>query len=200
MVVITYALTFLFVIFTLCLLNFLKKSCCFFLNILSPPLFFYSYSRDVVEFKRVSQKDNPEVLYCPFPSQFQYEINVIKYVVRELASLVDKCGSDDEDCSNFATPTNFYSFPPATNFKSSVDIVAVDDEEGAVGSGSGSGSGGGSMFVCEREVPTNAVITELLATQDKVIKQEASGSATHRWSYSITMVTVLLTFIFTAFL
>jgi len=104
---------------------------------------------ELVPFKRHSQWKNPDIIYCSSPSQFQGELNILRYVARELTSVTGKCSSDDEDCGSFPDHTDYYSFSDAARYRS----TAPEEDDELDGSGSGSGAGGST--VCEENNVSN---------------------------------------------
>lgn len=133
-----------------------------------------------MDFSRSSQLNNPELLICSKDtSQFIFEINLLRQMTTELASISGTCSTDDEDCREVEPITVFYTFSSI----SSTQLIQVSEEEEEE---EGSGSGSGSMIdLCFSDI-TN---TELVTTGEETM---VSGSPPAH-SRSATLLSVAVT-------
>ena len=139
-----------------------------------------------MDFGRTSQANNPEILICPKEtSQFIFEVNLLRQLTTELASISGTCSTDDEDCREVKSITKYYDFSSV----SSTVLLASEEEEGS-GSGFGSGSGSGSMDDLCISKPEN------IETEEEETREISGSRPAHSRNalllLSIAMTVVLL--------
>jgi hypothetical protein len=105
------------------------------------------YSREVIDFNRYAQQDNPELIVCgALPRPVVAQLGYLERATLEMNIVTrsQACPEDDEDC---VVDENRCDFTDLSPVQVSVVSISTDDEDSRANSGSGCGSSGyGSGF------------------------------------------------------
>ena len=104
----------------------------------------------MVGFSRRAQVDNPEMHVCTqLRSQFSREVNLLRYLTREMRSLTESCSLDDEDCLEVVPTTTYYDLD-------AIDLSVVEVSETTQSPDDleeSSGSGDMEENLCREPIP-----------------------------------------------